>query len=228
MMTCFARPTHHERHYCTCLLVTFVLATGGGLRQVSWRMEEAKRQKDAVEAILKARGDVFYDFQIDAAGKVISGAQPPCPHWARKLLGEDFFCDVVLAVVRHESSLEDLAGLTKLQCVSVWEVNLRANDVRRIRGLTALHTLVLGGKGITDQSLERLKEVRALRRLVLANAEVTDAGLRHLDTMTELRSLCLANVKVTDHGVERLQHALPQCTIDQWDDTQERSDVGEK
>jgi hypothetical protein len=53
----------------------------------SWftvKMEQAKRQREAVKAIRKTGGDLMYDYQCDASGKQLIVAEPPAPLWLRK------------------------------------------------------------------------------------------------------------------------------------------------
>ena len=60
---------------------------------LSWfacRMQKARRQREAVEAIERAGGLVIYDWQSSGFGFEPS-AEPSAPKWARTLLGDDFF-----------------------------------------------------------------------------------------------------------------------------------------
>ena len=59
------------------------------------KMQRAREQKQAVEAIKKLGGRVQYDYQRDASGAPIKGAKPPGPAWLRQLLGDDCFTNVV-------------------------------------------------------------------------------------------------------------------------------------
>ena len=68
-------------------------------------MEASRQQREAIAAIRKLGGVVSYDYyggRFDcefslAAGRTVPvvTAGPPGPAWARKLLGDDFFADVV-------------------------------------------------------------------------------------------------------------------------------------
>ena len=95
------------------LLILMVLVSLG----MSWfavKMQQAKRQGEAVKQIKKLGGTVGYDWQDPALGKT----EPSGPAWIRKLLGEDFFAAVVLVSVHAEGSdddLEHLKGLAQLR-----------------------------------------------------------------------------------------------------------------
>ena len=58
--------------------------------------KQATQQRDAVAAIRELGGHVMYDYQ-DRAEREEHDPDPPGPAWARKLLGVDFFADVVSA-----------------------------------------------------------------------------------------------------------------------------------
>ena len=72
-------------------LLVFVLLLSVPLSWFAWKLQKARRQREAVEAIVEAGGYVYYDFQIDETGAEITGAQPTAPVWLRKSLGDDFF-----------------------------------------------------------------------------------------------------------------------------------------
>src|SRR5262245_25282078 len=63
------------------------------------QVNAAKRQRSAAAAIVKAGGDVRYDYQKVSPGP--GGATidwdasitPPAPAWLRRLFGDDFFCN---------------------------------------------------------------------------------------------------------------------------------------
>ena len=212
-MTDAAKPKHHRCPYSLQLLLLLMFLASIGMSWFVVRMQRARRQREAVEAILKVHGAVGYDYQIGASGSMIKGAQPPGPPWLRKLLGDDFFGNVVSAVVHDDSSLKYLKGLTTLQSVSVWDSDVTDAGVEDLNALPSFRVLILGGTEVTDTTLEHLKGLTTLQWLILMNVKVTDAGLEHLKGLTKLQSLSLLNTKVTDEGVQKLRHALPNCKI---------------
>jgi hypothetical protein len=123
-------------------LLVFVLLLSVPLSWFAWKLQKARRQREAVEAIVEAGGYVYYDFQIDETGAEITGAQPTAPVWLRKSLGDDFFRAVTTV---------DLSGTqvtnTGLEC---------------LRGLNNLKELYLGGNLVTDAGLEHLKGMNGL------------------------------------------------------------------
>ncbi len=222
----------------TLFLVMFLACIG--MSWVGVKMQQARRQREAVAAILRVGGFVWYDYQVDSSGMGIQGAQPPGPKWLRSLLGDDLFTAV--AVVQFQRKVTD-AGLEPLERLPyVHTLGLSATQttdaaLKHLRGLKQLHTLVLDGtqvidaglghlKGlaqlrvlwlsntrVTDAGLERLKGLTKLEELKLDNTQVTDAGLEHLKRLPQLCTLSLEGTKVTDEGVKKLQQALPNCEI---------------
>jgi len=71
-------------------LLAFMLLLSVPLGWLAWKMQRAKRQREAVEGILKAGGRIGYDYEF----------VPRAPVWVRKSLGEDFFCDASCCGVR--------------------------------------------------------------------------------------------------------------------------------
>jgi hypothetical protein len=58
------------------------------------RLDRAKKQRKAIEAVEKLRGGVFYDYQKGSSICRPAG-EPRAPGWLRRLLGDQFFADVV-------------------------------------------------------------------------------------------------------------------------------------
>jgi hypothetical protein len=132
---------------------------------VAVRIQNARRQRETVEAIVKLGGQVTYDYQIDESGKVDPDTEPPLPKWLRNLLGDDFWASPTVASVNNDGALEVAARLPTLQ------------------------TLILGGEKITDAGMRHLKDLPVLKSLVVFDTRVTDAGLAHLKACQHLREL---------------------------------------
>ena len=85
-------------------------------------MQRARQQKAAVEAIVKLGGTVEYDYEVDGSGNVIRGAEPPGPARLRRLLGDDFFTNVVgvgfMGTRITDAALQHLKRLTQLKGLS--------------------------------------------------------------------------------------------------------------
>jgi hypothetical protein len=148
-------------------------------------MQQAKRQKEAVEAIVKAGGWVRYEYQNPFSGV----RSPPYPAWLRKLLGDDLFNGVVLAGVVGDSELKHLDKLPQLREVSIVDT------------------------AITDAGVKQLKGLPQIRTLLVQGNQVTDVELEHLEELFQLEELILSGTKVTDDGIKKFHRALPNCKV---------------
>jgi hypothetical protein len=158
----------------------------------SWfavKLQQASSRREAVEAIRKAGGSIFYDYQIDKSEKVIPGAEPFAPICLRNLLGDDFFYDVVYAEVSSDTALAQLKAFPQLK----W--------------LQAIQS------GITDNGMQHLETLTQLKRLSLEYTQVTATGLEHLNVLPRLDRLDLRDNKILKEDLEKLQHILPNCNI---------------
>ena len=121
-------------------LLVFVLFVSIALSGISWlrvKMQKAKRQRNAVETVYFLRGTVVYDFELDGAGNVVPGAVPPGLPSLRKLLGNDFFADVVRVSFNGskvgDGELEDLKCLKRLQVMDLTGTNVTDEGVKKLQ-----------------------------------------------------------------------------------------------
>ena len=208
----------------------FVLALAVAI-SCSWlviQWQQAKEQKAAVEGIEESGGwaRVEYDYQRDEAGNWIQNAEPPGPEWLRKVLGDEFFTNVVgVSLSGNETDpglnwLEDLPKLERLhlsgatdaalghvnRLSQLKEMDLRSTEVTdaglaHLEGLSQLRSLNLVHTEITDVGLARLKGLVQLQDLNLGATHLTDAGLKYLGGMTQLQVLYLDRNGITDAGL---------------------------
>ena len=148
------------------LLLVVVVAVPCGWLETE--MKQAKKQREAVEEMRNAGGEVSYDYQLDPDGIEIPGAKPSEPAWLRRMLGDDLFVNVKNVNI-DKTAIGD-AGLEHLTT------------------LTQLQTLWLRDPQVTDAGLEHLKELSHLERLSLAGW-FSNAGLKHLEGLTQLQTL---------------------------------------
>lgn len=210
-------------------------AQTNGMSWFTKRLQSAKTQKEAVEAIQRSAGLVFYDYQIGAPGVVVRNSGPPGPAALRSLLGDDFVAVVIEASLGN-GGIEQVGRLPHLRRLNI-SVPIKDADLVHVEGLSELRELDLGGLSITDAGLEHLRFLKQLQYLGIWGTKVTNAGLRHLKALSELRRLNLSDTrvtdaglqyvmqlpqlqeldltstKVTDEGVAKLQQTLPNCKI---------------
>lgn len=164
-----------------------------GMSWIGVKMQRARKQREAVEAILRLGGEVVYDYEVvdGSRGMIqggpleqIHGAQPSSPKWLRSLLGDYFFTDVV-RVTLHRPRLTDA-------------------DLQHVKGhleaLTHLQELWLLDTRMTDAGLEHLKGLTQLHWLTVEDG-CGDYGGYSTPT------------PATNEGRKRVQQALPNCNI---------------
>ncbi len=187
----------------------------------SWlavEMRGANDQRTAVEAIVKAGGEIEYDYEFEYwypddlyHGQTMGGCVrqmrgQTCPAWLRRLLGDDFFANVVHVDasdpnVRVEEVLRHVNRLTNLQ-----QLELTFNDslesFEELKGLTQLRSLKCPGllRGVTREQVQSLK---SLEFLELESA--SDDGLKNFEGFEQLKGLCVNYGDVTDAGLRSIE-----------------------
>ncbi len=204
--------------YSLRTLLLVVLLASIGMSWVAVKMQKSRRQRQVVEAIQRLHGNVLYQYQVDLHGDAIPGAKLPVPSWARHLLGEDFFQEVVGVEfsgfdVLDASCLADVKTMTQLQVLSLGWTSVTDADLKGINALRRLQKLELNSTAITDAGLKELTGLTELWCLRLDSTRVTDDGLEHLKVLSGLRQLFLDKTKVTVDGERKLKQALPRCHI---------------
>jgi hypothetical protein len=120
-------------------LLVFTIAVAIPCSWLAVEMKRAREQREAVLAIVRSGFIVGYDYQKER----FSGfdfrslaTPPPVPVWLRKLLGDDFFTDVVVVLVSKQ---------------------VADNDLEYFKRLTHLKRLFVD-MGVTETSVEKLKQ----------------------------------------------------------------------
>jgi hypothetical protein len=224
--------------YSLRTLMLFVTACALACSWLAVKMKEAKRQREAVEEVREAGGDVSYDYELDASFNAI-GESPSGPVWLRNLLGDDFFNSVV-AVESYEdkplrfitrfphlryvnfscgvdvtdagmANLKDVPELRKLSFGGFQE-RVTNRGLAYLRFLPKLQQLRLRGAPITDADLQYIEGMTELEELAI-DGGITDAGLTHLHGMKRLKLLDVRHTRVTRQGAAAMQGILPNCKI---------------
>jgi hypothetical protein len=171
-------------------LIVLVLVIGVCLGWIIRLARNAQMQRDAVAAITRARGSVTYDFQAKH-NRYSSFNESPWPRWLVKLLGVDYFGNVVSVVIPGVSE----------------------EELIHIGNLSRLRVLYLIGPAMTDSGLPQLKGLTKLTELHVIDSPITDAGLANLKGLTKLQSIGLLDTQVSTLAVQDLQAALPKSQI---------------
>ena len=175
----------------------------------SWfavKMQQAKRQREAVEAIRKTKnGYVVYD--DPSRQTLFQNQQPSSQGWLSNLLGEDFLYNVIRAncedVDLGTLHLEYLPNLQRLVIDNSQGQDGGLEILEKLPQLQSLH--ISGGKNITDASLVYFKGLTQLKELDLLDTKITDAGLERLKPLPQLEALNIGNAKITDAGLIQIR-----------------------
>ena len=160
-------------------LVVLVVAVAVPLGWFGVKLREAERQRRVVEAIRKAEagGEVGYDCQYYQFEE-----SRPTLAWLRRLVGIDFFANVVSISVHYPEKRDDA---------------LLGNYV----ALTSPDRLFLSHSQVTDGGLEHLKGLTNFEHVDLYDTHVTEEGIKELQE-------ALPNCKIDWRGVD---HDFAKC-----------------
>jgi hypothetical protein len=165
--------------------------------------DQARKQRQAVEAIQREDGRAIYDYELDPSGGTIDDPELPGPTWLRELVGIDLLADVISASASGDH-LGPVAGLSQLRTLNV-EGDLGGAGLKRLKGLAQLRELYFCGSKAGDANLVGLEELGQLGWLRLTGPNISDAGLRHVENLTGLRFLDLNGTGIGDDGLEHVK-----------------------
>jgi internalin A len=113
----------------------------------------------------------------------------------------------------QNNKITDLAPLAELKALEV--IDLRGNQVTDLTPMAGMHQvkwLSIEGNQLSDEQLQHLKGLVELELLGLSFNQISDLG--HLSQLSKLGHLLLfGNPNLTRSEVDKLQKALPKCTI---------------
>ena len=95
-----------------------------------------------------------------------------------------------------------LAGLTKMQDLSLSNTGFGDDDLRVVEGMNDLKSLGLNKTNITDAGMPSLAGLTKLHDLGFEGTKVTDKGMAALKGMTDLENLYVGMTDVTAKGLE--------------------------
>jgi hypothetical protein len=154
------------------------------------KANQARRQKEAVEALLELGATVRYGHQCyDAVPTEFDSEKNlEVPDWLGRLAGDDFFQTVALIQLPETVTDQDIVHLAALPHVE-----------RLIFSQESYQEIA-----VTDAGLDHLPRPDRLVSLAAANTLIGDAFLKQLAGATELETLHLSGTRVTDEGLQSL------------------------
>jgi hypothetical protein len=218
------QPTNRRRWFRFSLRMLLVVVTVLCV-WLGFKVNAARRQKEAIKAVLDLHGFVEYSHQyangIWGGSRRDDKAAAPGPAWLKKWFGDEYFVSAIgLQFWGQPVTDEDLVhigDLTNLQYLSfvggsALPKQIKGPGLARLRNLTKLRFLDLIEHPITDDSLQFLEPLTELEHLDLRNTQVTGNGFEHFKQLRKLQSVLFNNAPVTDQGLPYLME-LPSLQM---------------
>ncbi len=185
--------------------MAIVLIFGGG---AGWIVHRARVQRETVEAITRAGGRVYYDWESTGPNPAIT-RKPFWPRWLVDRVGSEYFDTVTRVDAVHRVSDAEMILIGRLHHLEALQIAANAvtdTGVSAIRGLSRLKWLELHQTaGITGAALANLDGFSQLEVLSLLHFAVTDGDLAHVARLTRLQWLQLSSPQITDAGLIYLE-----------------------
>jgi hypothetical protein len=195
-------------------LMVFVTLCAVACSWLAVKMEQARKQREAVEAIRKEGGDAIYDYQQEEVCLSLPLPPRPAPAWLRRIGGDELLGNVTCVIITEDKSIDHLTALPRLQCLLLGGPNITDAALKHLNDLSDLQLVGVNSTSVTDDGLACLAHLASVEELILHNNNITDAGLHHLKHLNHLRRLHLGVNRATEDGVKKLQQALPNCKIE--------------
>jgi hypothetical protein len=183
---------------------------------LGWKINVARKQRDAVRAFQSYGATVRYDYEFDIEGPKISDRKSPNPHWLVKYLGVDFFHDVVIVENRSGPPASDfrtilphLAAFPRLRAITILAHPLKDDDLQFLASCKELSYILLAGNQINGTGFRHFATLPELERLIVQNP-ISNEALQPLVEVPNLRMLDLrGNKKLTDAAIDVLAKISP-------------------
>jgi len=205
----------------TILVLMVVMAMS-----LAWKVNRARAQRKAVEALRNAGVDVVYDYE-DSASANGQVAVPPVPAVWVDLFGIDYFADVYgvyflnslegPAHFRDESTgfpehvFDDIQMLPTVSSVIISEAT--DDELDKLSHAASIDTLIVSGN-FTDAGVAHLSRLERLKHLYIMSPNMSVDGLCQLRRCTRLEQL-IANggTDMSEYNLCRLRDSLPNCSV---------------
>lgn len=204
-----------RRRLAVRVVVGVLLVAGMVCGWTAMGRQQARKQTEAIQAVTRAGGNVYFDYQWKD-GKLVADGRPQQAAWLRKLVGSGFFDRVVAVDLRAADDPGQLVQWLRLMPYMV-DLNLGGTELvegelQQLGRLHGLRRLDLSGTVLNDQGLMRLDRLTQLVTLSLASTQVTDRSLEVIGRFKKLKDLDLTGTSISD--VSALSRALPDCRIE--------------
>ena len=182
----------------------------------SVRVRSAKKQREAVKAILELGGYVEYDYQTN-------GTMPAWRQWLHSRMGVDFLADVssvLFAATNVDGRIVDLDKATvgrfsELPELVVLDLSHTLIDDSSLTHLCNIQSIEKFSPptGTSDRDLAKISRMKNLRSLTLINPEISEACVDIFNEMQNLRLLILINHKLKPATISKIERKLPNAEV---------------
>jgi hypothetical protein len=189
-------------------LMVLVLILGGGF---GWTVNRANRRAESVDAIRRAKGVVYFDYQYN--GQFNPAAKPWTPSWLSAVLREEFFHDVTMVI--GSPGMLDFSQCEAKDADAAWEAIQGCDRLQRLRianpppgatlsGLLRLKKLLVSTTTPGEGPPIRLATLPSLSEVHFGGPGVNDSITVELAKLPSLSILLLPNTRITDAGLSRI------------------------
>ena len=211
-------------------LLLFILVCSLAMSALSVRLDHARKQRAAVNAICARGGSVQYDYNSFSGGSPDSWEydydgpspnmpslyfctperiraqerEPLGPRWLRSVLGDDLFRAPVAAQVYDDVQLAHLKRLTRIRELDARGETITDAGLGNLKDMSQIEGLILECPNVTDAGLEKLRVLVQLKRLCLAWSRASDAGFGNLEGLAKLEMLALQKTQITGAGLQHV------------------------
>lgn len=191
MTTTSQPPVTRRRWFRFSLRMLFVVVTVLCV-WLGFMVNAARRQREAVEAIVKAGGTVMYDYK------------PGEPIWGRNASGNDYFQTVYAVRFVRPFPIVDLDQVARLSELGKFRSE-QEPALASLEKLSHLEILSLVGTHVTGEMLARLKCLSSLTDVHIEFCDLDDAGMEQIGKMANLKYLELIGNRITDESIPQIQ-----------------------
>lgn len=205
-----ARPNRRWLQFSLRTFLILVTLLAFWLGYISYH---ARNQRAAVARIEQLGGRVKYDWQM---GSPTSSAQhnPPGWAWLRRLVGDEYFQDVVFVnLAETKVSNDDLrlvARLRRTKELFLSNTEISDDGLTSICGMSELRFIGLDKTNVTNKGILALPQPRNGCSIFLSDAGVDDSALSNL---IHCRTLVLDGTPVTSQGINLLAGSSGLSTL---------------
>ena len=204
-------PTKPRRRWFRFSLRTLLLLVAIIGVPLGMKMNRVRNQRLVVAELRRLNAQIMYDYEdtrTKGVQTVVNPPQIPGPAWLRRLLGDEYFVEVIsVRLDGPKVTDETVASISKLP--NLRSITLDYADKISDKGLAHLEGMQLEGLGLTycpgisDEGLAHLARMQDLESLALFSDRITSAGLERLTGLKRLKILSVSG-RITDSYLEQV------------------------